>query len=253
MKQARSVFPIFFIFVILTLLILSFLQQPLLAPLQSVTMPIQRWVYTTITPDAEQSLTPQESLQKENDNLKVELAKLQELKQENDALRAQFDFEKQNPKDLMPATVIGRNAQRLVLDRGEKDGLTEGDIVLVKDSIIGRIISISPRIAVVATIMDPLTSFTAEIDGTETIGVVRSDNGKIIFGNVVQSETLKEGSIVMTSGNVNAEGKGYPPGYVVGKIVSINKKESDLFQSARVESLLDFKQLRTVFIVKAVK
>ena len=72
----------------------------------------------------------------------------------------------------------------------------------------------------------------------------------MLLDNVLLSVELKKDADVLTKGDVNEKREGYPPNLIVGKIISIEKKQSDLFQRASVKSPVDFKNLEYVFILK---
>lgn len=250
MKQAKNVFPIFLLLFSLSLLILFFSQNTLLSPLQAITLPIQKWTYASFNPQRFVQ-TDGKKLQEENDRLRVQLAKLQEIERDNKALHDQFAQTNPQPKDVLPAEIIGVQENKMIVDRGEKSGVKAGNVAIVKDNLIGVVSKVSPNVSVVTLITDPSTSFTAIASKTKAIGVVKAqDEGNIFFDNVVLSEKLEKSDIIMTKGDVEEEGKGIPPDLVVGEIASVKKKDSNLFQQAEVHSLVDFSQLRTVFIIK---
>lgn len=70
-----------------------------------------------------------------------------------------------------------------------------------------------------------------------------------MLDNVVLAEGLEKDDLVSTKGDTDENGLGFPPDLVVGKIVSVNKKASNLFQSADIRSLVDFNKLETVFVI----
>ena len=154
-------------------------------------------------------------------------------------------------KKLLPAEIIGVHEGNMMIDTGISSGVEKGDVVVVKDNFIGVISKTSPRVSVVTLVTDPSTSFTAVATKTKAIGVIKAQGGgNIFFDNVVQSEKLEKKDIVMTKGDIGEDGRGLPPNLVVGEIASVKKKESNLFQQAEIRSLVDFSQLRTVFIIK---
>jgi len=67
--------------------------------------------------------------------------------------------------------------------------------------------------------------------------------------NVVLSDSIAVGDYVVTKGDLTIDNSGYPPSLIVGKIISVEKKSSDLFQRGKVKSLVDFSRLSTVFVV----
>lgn len=249
MKRAQAIFSVFFIFVILSVIVLFFFQNPLNSFLQSVTLPIQQWTYATVSQPTPQAMTAQQ-LQEENSALRSQLAKVQEMQRDNKALHDQFRRSNPAPKSLLPAHVVGLHDDSLLIDKGERDGIEVGNVVVVKDNLVGKVARVTPHIAVVTIISNPTTSFTAKAAKSGAIGVIKAQGGdSIILDNVVLSDKLEKNDTVITKGDLDGKGNGYPPNLIVGKISLVNKKASDLFQSAKIQSLLKFDTLQVVFVM----
>jgi len=93
-------------------------------------------------------------------------------------------------------------------------------------------------------------SFTAKTTATHALGIMQGTGTEtIVLNNVLLSDTLQKGDIVVTKGDINSDGLGFPPDLIIGKIISINKKASALFQSAEVERLVDVTRLEMVFVM----
>jgi len=247
MKRVKAVVPIFFIFLLLSILILLFAQNPLTAGLQFITLPLQKWTFIASTQSPSQA-TSEQQLQQENNQLRSQLAQMQELQKDNQALHDQFKVTSPSSQTLLPAEVIGIQQNALLIDKGEHDNVHVGNVVVVNDNLIGKISKITPNISLITLMTDPSTSFTAETAKTSANGIVRAQDGIVIFGNVVLTDKLQSNDIVMTKGSMDSQGNGYPPKLIVGKIVSIDKQASSLFQSAKIESLVNVSQLRMVFV-----
>jgi rod shape-determining protein MreC len=197
-----------------------------------------------------QSPASMQQLQQENDQLRSQLAQMQEVQKDNQALHDQFITSNPSPHKLLPVEVIGDQQNALLIDNGEQEGIHTGDVVVVKDNLIGKVSETTPHISLVMLLSDPSTSFTAETAKTSARGIVKAqDGGNSIFDNVVLTDKLETNDVVMTKGGLDGHGKGYPPDLIVGKIVSVDKQASSLFQSARIQSLVDISQLRMVFVM----
>ena len=249
MKRFKAIVPIFSILLIISLFILFFFQNPLSAGLQTITLPIQEWAFNiSVKPSG--TLTPQQQLQQENNQLRAELAQMQEIKKDNQALHDQFKVTTPAPEKLLPADVIGLQQSSLLINKGSSDFLHLGEVVVYKDNLIGKITKITPHISQIALLNDASTSFTAQTAKTSANGIVRPlDSGTIILANVVLSDKLEKNDLVMTKGDLDSQGHGYPPKLIVGKIISIDKQASSLFQAAKIQSLVDVTQLRMVFVI----
>lgn len=194
-------------------------------------------------------LTSSQQLQKDNSELRTQLAQMQGMQQDNQALHDQFVISNPSSQKLLPAHVIGIQQSALFIDKGEDDNVHSGQVVVVKNNLIGTITKTTPHISQVTLLNDPLTSFTAQDVKTAAVGIVKSlDGGIIVFGNVELTTKLSQNDLVVTKGSQNMQGKGYPPGLVVGKIVSVDKQASSLFQAAKLASLVDFVHLDMVFV-----
>jgi rod shape-determining protein MreC len=248
MKRIKAAFPIFLLFLFFSLLILFFFQNPMTSALQIITLPIQQWTFRSSVPSP--AVTSQQQLQQENNQLRMQLAQMQEVQKDNQALHDQFQNSMPAPQKLLPAEIVGTQQNGLLIDKGEDDNVHTGDVVVVKDNLIGKIIKTTPHISLVTLLTDPSTSFTAETLKTSASGIVKAiDGGNIVLDNVVLQDKLEKNDIVVTKGNLDMQGHGFPPKLIVGKIISIDKQASSLFQSAKIQSLVDVSNLRMVFVI----
>ncbi len=197
-------------------------------------------------------------LKKENTVLLQQLSDLKKLQLDNAALHDQFATTQIRSTRLLPATIVG--APRLIpgismpayviLDKGTGDGVAKGQAVVYKNSIVGTISEINPGFSKVLLVTDPSVTSTARTQETNALGVVKGQsNGELVFDNVLLSDSLKIGDLVITNGDQSLDGKGYPPGLLLGKINSVDKNPSALFQKASIQSLIDPSKLRMVFIL----
>lgn len=201
-----------------------------------------------------------ENLKQENQDLRKKIVQQQKLQQDNNALRDQFQSTKVSPVNLIPAAVIGAPSfipgvslpDFLIIDKGTGDGIKYGNAVVFKDNLIGKITKVSSNISTVSLISSSSTSFTGKTgESGKIIGVIKGQGGEdMILDNILLSENLKKGDLVLTKGDVDSKGEGFPPNLVVGKIISIDKNPSALFQKADVVSFADFSKLTTVFVIK---
>lgn len=249
MQRVKAVVPIFLILLFFSFFILLFFQNPLSEALQIFTLPVQRWAFM-MSQQAPTMLTPQQQLQQENNDLQAQLTKMQEIQKDNQALHDQFQTTAPAPQKLLPAEIIGSYQTSLLIDKGEQDKVHSGEVVVYKDNLIGKITKTTPHISLVTLLSDSTTSFTAETVKSSVTGIIKSqEGGSVIFGNVVLSDKLEKNDIVVTKGDMDLQGNGYPPKLIVGKIVSVDKQPSNLFQSAKVQSLVNISQLGMVFVL----
>lgn len=253
MKSRRSLLPIFFLFFFLAIGIFATSSTPagksLAGFFEQLVLPLQKTLFTSFGYGSQTS-TPEAKLREENAKLKTLLAEQEEIKKENNALRDQFRTTTPSPKQLIPAQIIGGRNDDIILDKGSAQGVKEGSVLIVKDNLIGRVVKVTAQRSVGELLTKNGTTFTSKTAKTSALGIVQGKgDGKIVLLNVVLADELEKGDLVMTKGDIDQSGKGFPPNLVVGKIVAVNKKASALFQSAEIEPLVEFGKMETVFVL----
>ncbi len=244
--------------VILFVLIVIGLLNPFLSLTQGLTLPLQVSFHNlsqgvgNLVSTAGQigSLRGKNSaLQVENSELQAENASLKKLETENKSLREQLGTPLKELKVKQTARVIGLGGlgtkNVLLIDQGQNQGVKKGDLVVVKNILLGEIVAVSPKVSSVQLLDDPDTKIPAKTQGgAEGIAEGRFGAG-IVLTNVLQSAKLKPNELVMTSGKDN-----FPANLVLGQINKVNKVEKEFFQSATIEGLVETKDLPVVYIVE---
>ncbi len=193
-------------------------------------------------------------LESENLELLSRVSSFEKLKKENQALLDQFQTSSLPSNNLLEAQIIGAPSfvpgvsvpSVFILNKGAKDNVQVGSGVVVKDNLVGLVAQVSDNLSKVNTINNSLSSFTAKTENG-AIGIVRG-GGSLTLNNVLLSENIKEGELVLTKGDINQDRIGIPADLIVGKIKSVEKNPSDLFQKGELESFVDFVSLSTVFV-----
>jgi rod shape-determining protein MreC len=201
-------------------------------------------------------------LVEENEKLRKQVQDNKNLMMDNKALRDQFASSGSSTQDQLPARVVGYPGfipgvtypEHLIIDKGSGDGIRKGDAVVSGTYLVGQVSEVTTDFSKVELVINKSSSFTAKIalnDGKDISGIIKGKgNEEMIFENVLLTDRLRINDIITTKGDQNEKGEGYPPDLQVGKITSIEKKSSDLFQKAAVKSEVDFNSLNTVFVLK---
>jgi rod shape-determining protein MreC len=186
------------------------------------------------------------------DELSFENARLQSAKTENQTLRRALNFSEDAGFDMIPAKVSSLDptgfSQTVVLDKGETDGVSLGQSVIVSPGLlVGRITKTYRNTSEVTLITDPTISINGEVSDSGAHGIVKGEHGtSLILDLVTQNEVIKSGDKIITSG-LSGD---FPRGLLVGEISAIKSSSSELFQQAFVAPLADLKNLRVVFVVR---
>lgn len=247
MRKPPYLFVSFFFFFFLGVTLFFLLRLPFFSPvragLEQVVLPLERVLYTKKIGET----SDLEKLREENAVLQAQIAKQTEMGREIAALKDQFAFSQERARDLLPAHIIGKkDNDTFILDKGSDDGIKKGQIVLVKDILLGVISDVTPHVATLQTMSNPKLAVSVKTSGTNALGILQGiGDGMMNMNHVVLSDHLDEKDIILTKGDAD---KHIPSDLSIGRIVSVDKKISDVFQQASVKQLLDVSRLTLVFI-----
>ncbi|NTW22002.1 rod shape-determining protein MreC [Candidatus Falkowbacteria bacterium] len=174
--------------------------------------------------------------------LTEENARLKALENENETLREFLKFKNNNGRKTVLAAIIGKSDldqanQTVMLDRGSKDGLALGLAVLNEDGhIFGKVIDTTENSAQVCLVTSSQCQFAVAIQNkSRTIGIAKGDLGLTVKMELIpQSEVIKNGNVVVTSGLE----RNIPGGIVVGSVSQVIKENNELWQDARIEPMI---------------
>ena len=191
-------------------------------------------------------------LEKANQDLLTENARLKGLQDENAALRALLNFTQENPAyQYQTAAVIGRDPSPYVkfmtINAGTREGLRPGmPVVTAGSTLIGRIDQVSLRSAKVQLLNDTSSAVNVRLQSSGVTGLAAGQpDGSLLMQYISLEATVVANDIALTSGL----GGNLPRGLVVGQVVSVEKRDVDLFQSAKLRSAADYDRLDVVLVI----
>lgn len=196
-------------------------------------------------------------IRKENQNLsrevialQGEIHQLQETEFQNRRLQALLDFHAQSPLELMAARVIGRDStnwfKTVTINKGLEDGLENGMPVITPAGVVGKIARTATRSSRVLLMLDPRSIIAARVQGTRDEGLVEGlEHETVQMSYLPVHSEIRTGEVVLTSGLAGI----FPPGLVIGSVTGVHKKESGLFQVARIRPVVNFGRLEEVLVV----
>lgn len=183
--------------------------------------------------------------------LQAEVAQLSEAKKENESLKKDLGFKKENNFTYEAAEVIAFDPALLrgtvLINKGAKSGLKVGMAAISEGFLAGRIIEVSDTTAKVQLVTDPLSAIPATLQSSNTSGIVRGEIGfGMVLEKVPQGDPAKEGDTVITSGL----GGEIPRGLIMGKIEKIESEKNSLFITANVRPSAELRSLYRLIIIK---
>jgi rod shape-determining protein MreC len=168
-------------------------------------------------------------LREENLSLQFTLQKFEDLKTENDRLRSLLDSATKITEDkVLVAEVLAMDldpfTRKIKINKGEQQGVFEGQPVFDAQGILGQVTRVSPFSSVVMLITDPSHALPVQVvrNGQRTIAVGMGATNRLalsyIPNNSANKGDITVGDVLVTSGI----GGQFPAGYPVGKVVEVN-------------------------------
>ncbi len=263
-KKRKNIFFIFAVMILLIFFHILGLLNPIEKNITKILNPILskiyfinsgfRFIYSQDN-DEGNLLEKNKILREENNKLIASNAKLEILKGENDLLRESLNFLNKKKFNYILGNIIFYNnsinintKKTITIDKGLTDNIINGLIVIDSQGIvIGKIHKTKNNISEILLTNDSNFKLAVMLLGdNKTSGIVEGELGlstKMKF--ISQSKKLEKNQIIITSGLE----KNIPKGLVVGKIASINKESNELWQSAIIKPMIDYKILNIATIL----
>ena len=277
-KKKQSKFPAKYVLLIMTILCAVIIgcslktsgSGPVSAAAGAVLAPMQKGVNqlgSRLT-NLREHLRTKKSLEKENEELRTQLADAQQnlnqvqLNQEElDNLKSLYDMDQNYADyDKIAANVIGKDAGNwfsvFLIDRGSNDGITVGMNVLADGGLAGIVIQVGPNYAKVRSIIDDNSNVSARNLSTSDLCVVSgslktmNESSLIDFDDLRDKEDqAKVGDQIVTSNISDMFLEGIPIGY----ITDIKTDSNNLTKSGHIATIVDFEHLDDVFVILQTK
>lgn len=225
----------------------------LLTPLYYVAeLPVRAWdtVYLQLTSRAD--------LIAENERLRAEallamrkLQKLAALTEQNVRLRELLNSSELVDERVLVAELIGIDpnafSQRILINRGERDGVFLGQPVLDATGLLGQVVEVMPFTSRVLLITDASHSLPVQVNrnGLRAIAGGTGSSDWLELRHVSDTADIRVDDIVVSSGL----GQRFPAGYPVGRVTYVDNDSSQPFAEVRVEPTAQLNRSRYLLLV----
>lgn len=261
-RSNRPVFLIVSLFVCFGLMLLS--QAGVLSPLEdvlSIPLNLVSGVFNNLAlamVGGVTDLAELQNLQQRNADLEEalaqfqsELVELREIASDYRRLTQLLDYTTtvQN-QEFVTADVINVDQtglrRTITINRGTRDGITNGMPVVTAQGLIGRVWDVSANAARVLLITDRDSAISARLQSSRAQGSVQGQlSGNLRMTMIPLDAAVQVGDLVITSGL----GGNLPPDLPIGVVTSTRQFEFELFQEAEVTSLNNFDTLEFVLVI----
>ena len=174
-----------------------------------------------------------DALEAENFELRALASRMAGLVAENARLRALLGSSSQLESDALIAEVLSleqrSDRHRLILDKGERDGVRVGQSVIDSTGLLGQVTEVMPGLSKVMLVTDPshAVPMLNERTGQQVIAEGTGDRQQLSVRFISVSADIRLGDSLVTSGL----GRRFPRGYPVGQISNIEMIPGESFQS----------------------
>lgn len=206
--------------------------------------------------NSEDYVNENQKLREKISELNNRLIDYEDMKSEVEDLRKFIGIKEENKDfDLSPpCTIISRMANdpygTFVIDKGSKDGIALYDPVVTSEGLVGVITEVAKTYSTVRTILSPELSVGGLCVESRDTGIVEGSlmyaaDGKCKMIYLSKDNKIKEGDLIITSGNSGQ----FPQGYVIGNVTETGIEESGLTAYAVIEPAVNPNKINNVMVI----
>lgn len=245
-------------------LIAADLRLPQVATLRSflstLTYPLQllanspvlvgRWASETIQTRHQLSRSNAE-LSEENLRLHAQLQRLDALEAENmrlrDLLGSSFKVGDRVSVAELVAVDLDPYKQQVLVDKGRRSGVFEGQAVLDANAVMGQVIEVNPFTSKVLLITDASHALPVQVNrnGLRTIAEGTGRINELELSNLPNNADIRAGDLLVTSGL----GGHFPFGYPVARVTRVDRIPGRPFARVQAEPSAHLDRVREVLLV----
>lgn len=177
-------------------------------------------------------------------------AELNKKIKENEHLRKLLGTKLPPSWQFVPANILSLNGYQMTIDMGQAMAIEKEMMVmaLVDDKInggvlVGKVDKVDLMKSTVGLLSAKEVMIKARTE-TGATGLIKEEKGELRLTEVLQEQTISSGELVLTQGT-----DGWLPGLVVGRVGEVSKVDTEVYQSASVDPIIEANSLRQVFVV----
>jgi len=207
---------------------------------------------------ARESGVSRSDLQRENNRLKAERlairAKLQQmaaLESENARLRLMLQTTTRVGDRVRVAEIMAVDANPyrhdIVVDKGRRDGVYQGQAIIDATGVVGQIIHAGPFTSEAMLISDPDHALPVEVNrnGLRSIAVGTGEYDRLDLPFLPNNADIRPGDLLVTSGL----GGAFPAGYPVAEVTDVTPNPAESFATIRARPVTALNQVREVLLI----
>jgi len=182
-----------------------------------------------------------------------QLVSQEQLEEENRRLRRLLQLPLPESLGFIDAKIIGQEKDFFIIDKGEEAGISEEQLVLVDNFLVGKVFKVekkqsqvlradSPRLAVPVLIFANKSGCLSQ-EGVEELcqkgkGILKGEEIK----EILREEKVESGDLVSLLGG--------PNGILLGEVVEVKESQDKIFKEARMRREISLAEIVYVFVVR---
>lgn len=207
---------------------------------------------------AADNLLTRSALQDENQQLRarqllleVRLQKLHALEAENTRLRELMNSTSKLGEQVLISELMAVDQdpfrRRILLNKGSRAGVYEGQPLLDAQGVLGQIVKVMPYTSDALLLTDPNHAIPVQVNrnGLRAIALGTGEPNQLEIPHIPNNADLQVGDLLITSGL----GQRFPPGYPVGTIIRFEKDPSQSYAHVIAEPAAQVERSREVLLV----
>lgn len=222
--------------------------------------PVQKIVadFSSQIDDWLRGFTQFKALSEKNDRLEAEIKALKDEKSrllaykiQNLRLQSLLELKAQLPgKIKISARVIARDpnnwGEKVILDRGRNDGVTENMVAVTPEGLVGRVSQVGSRSCTLSLVGSESLAVPVALADSEIYGIMRTNKMmRSIIKYIRFDVPVKPGQLVVTSGL----GDIYPGGLAIGRVERAYVSQEAMYQDVLVKLSAELPRLREVILI----
>jgi rod shape-determining protein MreC len=179
----------------------------------------------------------------------LELTKLRQQSKDANKLRELLGLRRQADREAIAADVISRNPdnwfEQVIIDKGKYDRVAKGSAVITSEGIVGQVISVSDRAAVVLLLTDPESKLGVLIPRIGLTGILsgRHQNPAVIdFVPIGTNVDVKDKVVCLGSGI-------FPENHPIGTVIGVRRDSNGTNAKIEVKLSENCYDLRQVLVL----
>jgi rod shape-determining protein MreC len=225
----------------------------LVYPLQYVVdLPVKagRWVSESFV-TRKMLLEENRRLREERLLLNSKLQRYSVLEEENKRLRQLLESSMSLSERVLVAELVAVELEpfrrQLVINKGQRDDVYDGQPVVDAGGIMGQVIHVGPFSSTVLLITDPTHALPVQVNrnGLRAIAVGTGQDDRLLLEHLPTNSDIKVGDLIVSSGL----GRRFPRGYPVGTVAEVNLEPGEPFASVVVTPSAKLSQSQEVLLV----